>query len=203
MENSQLSSEVHRTGSPASSNSLFDFIVSSALASVLALIAFHLSLIATSAPLSTKESVLVDGTIELLEARGFQTEAFLLRHTATFQSRDNWLNLIAEKENAFAATNFPFHIVTLYPDFYTRTSDGTERAMVLLHEAQHLLMKDEAAAYEYVWRNRTKLGWTQLTHGHTETYVIIEQQTREFAPELFNCSSNYWNDCTETIRAAK
>ncbi len=203
METSQNNSRVHRSGPAAVTTSLFDFILSSSIAAVLALVAFHLSLIATSAPLSTKERVVVDGAIELLEERGFRTEAFLLRHTATIQSQDHWLNLLAEKEKAFAATNFPFQIITLYPDFYSRPTDETERAMVLLHEAQHLMTKDEPAAYEYVWRNRAKLGWTQLTHGTTATYITIEQQTREFAPELFNCPSNTWNDCTETIRAAK
>ncbi len=178
-------------------------MLSSALAALLALVAFHLSMIATSAPLSLEEKEAVNRAIDLLDAKGFETEVFLLRHTTSFRSTDNWLNLIAEKENAFAATNFPFQIITLYPDFYTRPSDDTERAMVLLHETQHLLHKDESAAYAYVWQHRGTLGWTQLTHGTTATYVTIEQQTREHVPELFNCPSNIWNDCTEALRAQR
>jgi len=178
-------------------------VLSSALAALLALAAFHLSLIATSAPLSSDEASAVDRAIDLLDSKGFATEVFVLRHTTTFRGTDNWVNLLSKKENAFAATNLPFQIVTLYPDFYTRANDETERAMILLHEAQHLMARDEPAAYSYVWRNRERLGWTQLTHGTTGTYVTIEQQTREYAPELFSCPSKIWNDCTETMRAHK
>lgn len=178
-------------------------MLSSALAAVLALSAFHLSLVATSVPLSPTERDTVERAIDLLDAKGFGREVFLLRHTATFRSTDHWLNLIAGNENAFAATNFPFQIVTLYPDFYTKAIDDTERAMILLHEAQHLMAGDESAAYGYVWRHRSRLGWTQLTHGTTETYVTIAEQTRENSPTLFNCPSNLWNDCTETLRARR
>ena len=176
-------------------------MLSSAFASFLAVVAFHLSMIATSAPPSLEEKKVVDRAIDVLDAKGFEREVFLLRHTATFRSTDNWLNFLAVRENAFAATNFPFQIVTLYPDFYERASDDTERAMILLHESQHLMAKNEASAYEYVWRHREQLGWTQLNHGTTGTYVTIEQQTRELAPQLFNCPSNFWNDCTESLRA--
>ena len=71
--------------------------------------------------------------------------------------------------------------------------------MVLLHEAQHLKGGDEKAAYSFVWQNRERLGWTQLSHGTTPSYITIEQQTREFAPELFTCRQNLWSDCTETL----
>jgi len=176
---------------------------SSAFAGFLAIVAFHLSMIATSAPLSLQEKEAVDRAIHLLDARGFESEVFLLRHTATFRGTDNWFNLLTPKENAFAATNFPFQIVTLYSDFFARASDDTERAMILLHEAQHLKTRNEASAYEYVWRHRHELGWTQLTHGTTETYVTIEQQTRQHVPELFECPSKIWNDCTETLTAQR
>ena len=33
--------------------------------------------------------------------------------------------------------------------------------------------------------------------GTTESYITIEQQTRENAPELFNCPEKPWEDCTE------
>lgn len=178
-------------------------VFSSAFAVVMALVAFHLSLVVTSAPVSSDEREAVKRAINRLEARGFEREVFLLRHTVTYRSSDHWLNRLAVSENAFAATNFPFQIITLYPDFYMKTTDDVERAMVLLHEAQHLLGKDEAAAYAYVWQHRGRLGWTQLTHGTTNTYVTIEQQTRENVPALFNCPSNFWNDCTETLRAQR
>ena len=176
---------------------------SSVAAGLLAIVAFHLSMISTSVPPSPDEQKQVDQAIRVLESKGFAREAFMLRHTVTFRGTDNWLNGLAAKENAFAATNFPFQIVTLYPDFYKRAGDDTERAMILLHEAQHLLASSEAESYEYVWRNREQLGWTQLSHGTTETYVSIEQQTREYAPHLFNCRQNIWDDCTATLRAQK
>ena len=202
MQISQSKPRAHRR-STNSGRTAFETLRSTVLAALLAILAFHLSMVSTAAPLYFEEKDTVDSAIELLKAKGFKTEAFLLEHTVTFRSTDNWLNRIAEKENAFAATNSPFQIVTLYPDFYTRPADDTERAMVLLHEAQHLMGKDEAAAYAYVWRNRSRLGWTQLTHGTTETYVTIEQLTRENAPELFNCPAKPWNDCTETLTARK
>ena len=170
------------------------------LAVVLALIAFHLSMLATSAPLSASEEQDLTRAIDLIEARGFKNEAFLLRHAVAYRSSDNWLNSMTDKENAFAATNFPFQIVTLYPDFYHRVKDDTGRAMVLLHEAQHLLNKDEPAAYAYVWTNRERLGWTEASHGASPVYITIEQQTREHAPELFTCPQKLWNDCTEADR---
>ena len=184
-------------------NTAFGTMRRSALVVVLAVLAFHLSMVSTAAPLYFEDEHTVERAIQLLRSKGFEKEAFLLDHTVTFRSTDNWLNRIAEKENAFAATNPPFQIVTLYPDFYNRPADDTERAMILLHEAQHLMGKDEAAAYAYVWQNRFRLGWTQLAYGTTETYVTIEQLTRENAPELFKCPSKLWNDCTETLKVRK
>ena len=173
------------------------------MAAMLALIAFHLSLVASALPPTPEENVVVERAIDLLDTKGFHAEAVLLRHTATFRITDNWLNAVAHREQAFAATNFPFAIVTVYGDFYRRATDDTERAVILLHEAQHLMGKDEKAAYEYVWLHRADLGWTQLAYGTSPTYVTIEQQTREMAPALFNCPSNLWNDCTEALRVVR
>jgi len=174
-----------------------------AFAGFLAIVIFYLSLVITSPPLTTDETRTIDRAIAVLESRGFDREAFLLRHVATFRGSDNWLNETQTNENAFAATNFPVEMITLYPDFYTKAADDTERAMILLHEAQHLQGSDESAAYAYVWKNRERLGWTQLTHGATDTYVTVSLQTRENAPELFTCSNKVWRDCTETLQARR
>lgn len=171
--------------------------VSHAAAAVLAVIAFYLSLVATSLPPSTGGQRQIDRAIQLLADRGFSDEVFLLKGTATFRSTDHWLNSFVEKENAYASTNFPFQIVTVYEDFYSKTADDTERAMVLLHEARHLMGENENEAYAYVWRHRRKLGWTMRSHGATESFVTIEQLTREYAPEIFNCPDRPWEDCTE------
>ena len=161
---------------------------------------FYCSLLATSKPVSVSEMQTITRAIDLLDERGFGREAFLLRNTVSFRSTDNWINAATTDENAYAATNFPFEIVTIYPDFYNKAVDDTERAMVLLHEAQHLQGKNEREAYAYVWQNRTRIGWTQLSHGTTETYITVGEQTRENAPELFSCTANYWNDCTLAAR---
>jgi hypothetical protein len=181
----------------------FGIAASCALAAVLALFAFYLSLVATSAPVEPRDMTKVRRAIDVLNEKGFEREVFLLRHTVTFRSRDNWLNALTEKENAFAATNFPFQIVTLYPDFYSKATDDTERAMILLHEAQHLQGKDEHGAYSYVWQHREQLGWTQISHGTTSSYITIQQLTRENVPELFTCPEKVWNDCTELLEASR
>jgi hypothetical protein len=56
---------------------------------------------------------------------------------------------------------------------------------------------DEKEAYEYVWRNRKKLGWTKETHGESVVWRNIRRQTQEFAPNLFVCDWNEAKDCTE------
>ena len=164
---------------------------------VLALVAFYLSLVSTSLPPAQYERPAVDRAIDLLAEKGYEREVFLLRNVVTFRGTDHWLNSFVPKENAYAAANFPFQIITLYPDFYYKAVDDTERAMVLLHEARHLMGENENQAYAYVWRERKNLGWTMRTHGTTESYVTIEQQTRENAPEIFNCPEKPWEDCTE------
>jgi hypothetical protein len=168
-----------------------------AASAVLAVIAFYLSLVSTSLPPTQHDRQQIDKAIQLLADHGFSDEVFLLKGTTTFRATDHWLNALTEKENAYASTNFPFQIITLYPDFYTKATDDTERAMVLMHEARHLMGENEHEAYAYVWRHRKQIGWSMKTHGSTESYVTIEQQTREMAPELFNCPDKPWEDCTE------
>jgi hypothetical protein len=174
-----------------------------AVAGFLTVVIVYCSLITTSAPVSYEEMNPVKRAITVLEAKGFTHEAFLLRHVVVYRSSDNWLNGIATRESAYAATNFPFEIITLYPDFYSKATDDTERAMVLLHEAQHIEGADEQSAYGYVWQNRQQLGWTRLKYGTTESYITIEELTRENAPSLFTCANKVWQDCTENLFVKK
>lgn len=160
---------------------------------------FHSSLLVTSQPLRAEEIAEVEDAVNLLEARGFRREAFILRNFVVFRNTDNWLNAVTQKENAYAAANFPLNIITLYPDFFTKAQDAAERAMILLHEARHLQGADERDAYEYAWRNRHRVGWTIPSHGTTDTYIAIEELTREIVPELFICTDKPWGDCTETL----
>jgi hypothetical protein len=87
--------------------------------------------------------------------------------------------------------------MTIYPDFFTYPVDETERAAILLHEAQHLKGADEKEAYEFVWKNRKRLGWTKEIYGNSVIWLNVRKQTREVAPELFVCPANEYADCTE------
>jgi len=164
---------------------------------VLTLLGFYLSMLFTSASLKYEEKRQVRAAIKILDEKGFEKEVFLLKYLTNFRGNDNWLNASTKLENAYAATNFPFEILTVYPDFFTYTMDDTERAAVLLHEAQHLKGADEKEAYEYVWRNRYKLGWTKQTHGNSIVWLNVRRQTKEYAPNLFVCDWNEAGDCTE------
>ena len=164
---------------------------------LLCIVGFYLSLIATSSPLAGEDRLKVNKAISLLEEKGFSKEVFLLRYLTRFRSNDNWLNASTRDENAYAATNFPFEIITIYPEFFTIPQDDTERAMVLLHEAQHLRGADEKEAYEFVWRNRVALGWTAETYGDSKVYTTVRKQTKEFAPDFFQCNWNPGADCTK------
>ncbi len=161
------------------------------------LIGFYASLLFTSSPLTVDDRAKVNDAISILEQKGFTKEVFFLRYLTRFRSNDNWLNASTRDENAYAATNFPFEIITIYPEFFTVPQDNTERAMVLLHEAQHLKGADEKEAYEFVWRNRRALGWTQETHGSSKVFLNVRKQTKEFSPNLFQCDFNPDGDCTK------
>ena len=164
---------------------------------VMAIFGFYASLILSADALTPDERERVEAAIDILEARGFTGEAFLLGHLTAFRANDNWLNASVEKENAYAATNFPFEIITLYPDFFTYTTDDVERAAILLHEAKHLQGKDEKEAYEFVWKNRKLLGWTSEVFSGSIIWQETRKLTREFSPSLFVCDFNDYGDCTE------
>lgn len=163
----------------------------------LAIVGFYGSLVFSSQPLNYDQKQTVSAATELLRSRGFSTEAFLLSRAATFRSTDHWLNSSVVKENAFAAANFPFAIITLYPDFFTYPADEVEKAAILLHEAKHLQGADEKEAYEFVWRNREKLGWTSEKYAESVVWKEIRKQTRDIVPEIFVCDINPAGDCTE------
>ena len=101
------------------------------------------SLIGSADPLKPDERKIVEAAIGLLEKRGFGPAVFYLKHLAVFRANDNWLNASVTKENAYAATNFPFEIVTVYPDFFVYPADPTEQAAILLHKSCHLAGKDK------------------------------------------------------------
>lgn len=158
---------------------------------------FYLSLIVSSKPLAAEQKQTVKRAVDLIRERGFLSEADLLDSFAAYRGTDNWLNSLVPKENAYAATNYPFGILTLYPEFFTYPIDDTERAAILLHEAVHLRGGDEKDAYQFVWVNRQKLGWVKQTHFKSQLWRNVRLQTREYAPALFVCEGGEANDCTE------
>jgi hypothetical protein len=164
---------------------------------VVTILGFYSSLIVSADSLEREQHRKVQAAIELLQRRGFTDEVRLLRYVTVFRANDNWLNASVAKENAYAATNFPFEIVTLYPDFFTYSTDDVERAAILLHEAKHLQGKDEREAYEFVWKNRRRLGWTQDVYRGSMIWRETRKLTKEYAPDLFVCDFKDYGDCTE------
>ena len=160
-------------------------------------LSFYISLIATAAKLTIEEKATVRRAIAVLKERGFTSEARLLDNFTVFRSNDNWLNASVTKENAYAATNFPFEIITLYPDFFSYPLDDTERAAILLHESKHLAGGDEHAAYQFVWKNRKQLGWIKEKYIASPVWQSVRKQTIDNAPELFVCATNELGDCTQ------
>ena len=163
----------------------------------IALFGFYMTLIMSAKKLEYEEKKAVERSVLILEEKGFSKEVFLLRYLTAYRGTDNWLNASTREENAYAATNFPFEIMTIYPDFYIYPKDDVERAAILLHEAQHLKGADEKEAYEYVWKNRKQLGWTKETYGGSIVWRNVRKQTKEIAPLLFVCNINEYEDCTE------
>lgn len=146
---------------------------------------FYYSLIFSSESLSSEQEQAIDRSIQILREKGFSDEVFYLENLAAFRGSDNWLNGSVPKESAYAATNYPFEIMTIYPDFFTYPQDDLERAAILLHEAKHLQGADEKKAYSFVWANRYKLGWTEENYGNSIVWRNVRLQTKEYAPHLF------------------
>ena len=119
----------------------------------------------------------------------------MLRHFAHFRGTDNWWNRYMGHREAYAATNFPFEIVTLYPEFFDVSTDDNERAVILLHESYHLFGHGEAATLEGVWRNKSKLDWTAEKYEKTKVWKNTREATLSLVPELFRCGPDAQSDC--------
>ena len=160
------------------------------------LFAWYLSLLVSSEGLSLERRKILEDAILVLDGKGFGKEAFVLRNLVTYRGTDNWWNRYVGHHDAYAATNFPFEIVTLYPEFFDKTIDETERAAILLHEANHLFGSGEDSTLERVWRDKQHIGWTADKYGTTsEAWNNTRQLTRNRVPELFRCGSDGQSDC--------
>jgi len=164
-------------------------------ATLVTLVAWYISLLMTSDRLQPEQYLKVDVAIGLLEQTGFNRESVLLRHATMFRSTDNWWNRYLGHRDAYAATNFPFEIVTLYPEFFDAPVDDRERAAVLLHEARHLLGDGEEAALRSTWMNKRRLGWTADRYRQTRVWDATERLTRGQFPYLFQCGNDGKSDC--------
>ena len=155
---------------------------------VVVLFSWWVSLFATSEGLDPDQQVTVYRAVDLLEERGFTKEVFALRNVARFRATDNWWNLYNGHYQAYAATNFPFEIVTIYPWFFDLPKDDVERAVVLLHEAQHLMGADEETALRRVWALKGRVGWTAERYGRSKVWKNTREWTQAAAPDLFTCA---------------
>jgi hypothetical protein len=165
------------------------------VAACVALVFWYLSLLWTSTPVNFEERRAVERAVALIERAGFARDATLLRRVASFRTTDNWWNASVGHADAFAATNFPFEIVTLYPQFFADARDDTERAVILLHEARHLAGQDERGAFTGVWRDKARLGYTREKYFGTQVYSNVAEYTQKYAPELFHCGPDGQADC--------
>jgi hypothetical protein len=157
----------------------------------------YVSLLLTSEGLTSDERLTVRNAILVLEQAGFTNEASALTHLASFRRTDNWWNRYVGHQTAFAATNFPFAVVTLYPAFFRFPVDDTERASVLLHEASHLYGGREEEALQRVWEVKQRLGWTESRYGSTRVWKNTREWTRAAIPAFFSCGPDGESDCFE------
>lgn len=160
------------------------------------LFAWYISLLVSSEGLSSDRRKVVEDAIFILEQKGFGKEVFVFRNLVTYRGSDNWWNRYLTHHEAYAATNFPFEIVTLYPEFFDKTVDDTERAAILLHEARHLFGSGEDSTLEQVWRDKQQIGWTADKYSSTsEVWNNTKQLTMNRVPKLFRCGPDGRSDC--------
>ena len=161
------------------------------------LIGCYVSLLASSDALSPEERQVVMNAVSELERAGFSRESLALRHVVSYRSTDNWWNRYVGHQTAYAATNFPFAVVTLYPTFFKYPVDDIERATILLHEAYHVFGEAEEAALQKVWIRKQKLGWTSLQYSHTRVWKNTREWTAGGVPLLFRCGPDGRSVCLD------
>jgi hypothetical protein len=164
-------------------------------ATLIVLIIWYVSLLVSSDGLQPDQREKVNSAIALLQQAGFTREVFVLKRLAAFRTTDNWLNSYVGHRDAYAATNFPFEVVTLYQEFFDVPVDDRERAAVLLHEARHLLGDGEEAALDFTWHNKRRLGWTADKYSQTRVWDATERLTKAKFPYLFQCGTDGKSDC--------
>jgi hypothetical protein len=161
------------------------------------LFAGYMSLLLTSQELNLDQRQTIRAATAILEQKGFARQSFALNHLVQYRSTDNWWNGYVGHRQAYAATNFPFEVVTLYPEFFDVAVDDTERAAILLHESYHLFGSGEEGALEGAWRNKAKIGWTADKYGRTKVWINTRDLTSSNVPILFSCGADGHSDCLQ------
>jgi hypothetical protein len=164
---------------------------------VFCIVAWSRSLLLTSTPIDDGQRQMVMRAVQALERAGFSREVIMLRHFANYRATDNWWNSYLGHSQAYAATNFPLGVVTLYAPFFRVAVDDTERAAILLHEAQHLLGAGEPAALELTWREKSRIGWTADKYGESKVWKNTKEWTTADVPSLFQCGADGHDDCAK------
>jgi len=157
----------------------------------------YASLLLTSEPVTPHERQVLMEAIHVLDGAGFSREASALRRVVSFRRTDNWWNRYVGHPTAYAATNFPFAVMTIYPTFFKYPVDDIERATILLHESYHLFGDDEKFALRRVWLVKDRLGWTSLRYGHTRVWKNTREWTLAEIPSMFTCGEDGQSDCLE------
>jgi hypothetical protein len=159
------------------------------------LLIVYISLRLTSDYPGFEQRQAIERAIAVIETRGFSREGFVLKYLATFRTSDNWWNIQTGHKEAYAATNFPFEVVTLYPEFFNVATDDTERAAILLHETKHMLGSGEEGALRATWAEKEKLGWTADKYSQTKVWENTRDLTKTYAPELIVCDQSSLGGC--------
>ena len=161
------------------------------------LTASFVSLLVTSDGLDAEQQRTVARATRILAQTGFSRDAWVLDTLVTYRATDHWWNRSVGHQSAYAATNFPFGVVTLYPPFFRLAVDDTERAAILLHEAYHLFGAGEEAALRRVWFDKQRLGWTADRYSQTRVWKNTKEWTEGTVPALFRCGPAKRSDCLE------
>ena len=168
---------------------------------VVILLGAYGSLLVTSDGLDADQGAAVRRAIDVLDQAGFSREASVLDRFVSWRSTDNWWNEYVGHQRAYAATNFPFAVVTVYPPFFTVAVDDVERAAILLHEAYHVLGDDEEEVLRHVWLAKRRIGWTEHRYAHTRVWRNTREWTAGTVPGLFRCGLDGQSDCTANLDA--
>lgn len=156
-----------------------------------------MSLLVSSRGLDYDERQRVAKAIAVIEQADFSKEAFVFRNLVTYRGTDSWWNQYVGHQSAWAATNFPFEVVTLYPPFFKFAVDDTERAAILLHESYHLFGAGEEAALQGAWLEKGRLGWTAYEYSQTRAWKNTREWTAGSVPALFKCGMDGQSDCVQ------